>query len=497
MVGTDNARMRIRMPFNHKIVFIASEIYPFSKTGGLGDVLGSLPLALRNMGADVAVISPFYGRMSTGEYKLRLLSSRCPVGYPWPPITSEIYRADYHGLPVYFIQRGEYFDRRFYYNTHEGDYFDNCERFIFFCRACLEWARRMDVAPQLIHVHDWQAALVPAYMYFWRQIDPFWRDTKTMLTIHNLAFQGRFASRLFKHSGLPAEAWHMDGVEFWGDFNLLKAGIAYADMVSTVSPTYAEEILTPEFGCGLEGILAKRKSHMRGILNGADYSVWGPGNDRYLPCTYSQDDFSNKASCKENLLSELDLDPRLGDRPLLGFIGRLRRQKGIDLLIDILPQLMDMDLGVVVLGEGNLEFEAQLMELMETYPGKLAVRIGYTEDLAHRIQAASDIFLMPSRYEPCGLTQIYALRFGTPPVATNLGGLSDTIIPYPHPESTGFTFPEATADAFLQSIREAVDVYERPHEWDQIKHRAMRADFSWERAAERYFEVYRELGIDV
>jgi starch synthase len=485
------------MPFNHKIVFIASEIYPFSKTGGLGDVLGSLPLALRNMGADVAVISPFYGRMSTGEYKLRLLSSRCPVGYPWPPITSEIYRADYHGLPVYFIQRGEYFDRRFYYNTHEGDYFDNCERFIFFCRACLEWARRMDLAPQLIHVHDWQAALVPAFLYFWRQIDPFWRDTKTMLTIHNLAFQGRFASRLFKHSGLPAEAWNMDGVEFWGDFNLLKAGIAYSDMVSTVSPTYAEEILTPEFGCGLEGILAKRKSHMRGILNGADYSVWDPGNDRYLPCTYSADDFSNKAYCKENLLSELDLAPRLGGRPLLGFIGRLRRQKGIDLLIDILPRLMDMDLGVVVLGEGNLEFEAQLMELMETYPGKLAVRIGYTEDLAHRIQAAADIFLMPSRYEPCGLTQIYALRFGTPPVATNLGGLSDTIIPYPHPESTGFTFPEATADAFLASIRQAVDVFERPHEWDQIKHRAMLADFSWERAATRYIEVYRELGIDV
>jgi len=289
----------------------------------------------------------------------------------------------------------------------------------------------------------------------------------------------------------------MDGVEVWGDFNLLKAGIAYSDMVSTVSPTYAEEILTPKFGCGLEGILAKRKADLCGILNGADYSVWSPGNDRYLPCTYSAQDLSPKADCKKDLVAELALNPKLEKRPLLGFIGRLRRQKGIDLLIEILPKLMEMDLGVVVLGEGSLEFEAELMELMEEYPGRLAVRVGYTEDLAHRIQAASDIFLMPSRYEPCGLTQIYALRFGTPPVATNLGGLSDTIIPYPDPKCTGFTFPEATAEAFLQSIREAVAVFGKPAEWEKIKRRAMQADFSWERAAKRYLEVYRELGVDV
>ncbi|GFK96035.1 Glycogen synthase [Fundidesulfovibrio magnetotacticus] len=485
------------MPFHHKVVFVASEIYPFSKTGGLGDVLGALPLTLRRMGLDVCVITPFYGRLSTGEFKLRLISSRCPVGYPWAPITAEIYMADYHGLPVYFIQRGEYFDRRFYYNTHEGDYFDNCERFIFFCRACLEWSRRMDMAPRLIHVHDWQAGLLPAYMHFLRRTDPFWRDTRTMLTIHNLAFQGRFASRLFKESGLPAEAWHMDGVEFWGDFNLLKAGIAYADLVSAVSPTYANEILTPEFGCGLEGILSKRRPNLRGILNGADYSVWDPGSDRYLPCTYSTDDFDNKRNCKQHLLDEMDMDPSLLKRPLLGFIGRLRRQKGVDLLIDILPRLMEMNLGVVVLGEGNLEFEAQLMEMMEAYPARLHVRVGYTEDLAHRIQAASDIFLMPSRYEPCGLTQIYALRFGTPPVATNLGGLSDTIVPYPHPECTGFTFPEATAESFLESILQAVEVYQRPTEWAGIMRRAMQADFSWERAGARYLEVYSELGVHV
>jgi starch synthase len=485
------------MAFHHKIIFVASEIYPFSKTGGLGDVMGSMPLTLRKMGLDVAVITPFYGRMSTGDVKLRLIYSRCPVGYPWPPITADIYMAEYQGLPVYFIQRGEYFDRRYYYNTHEGDYFDNCERFTFFCRATLEWARRMDMAPSIVHVHDWQASLVPAFLHFFRRIDPFWRQTKTMLTIHNLAFQGRFASRLFWDSGLPSEAWAMNGVEYWGDFNLLKAGIAYSDMITTVSPTYAREILTPEFGSGLEGILNMRGDALRGILNGADYSVWNPEDDKYLPCSYTTRDLTGKRNCKLSLLAEMDLDPELADHPVLGFIGRFRSQKGIDLLIDIMPSLMDMDVGVVVLGEGNLAHEARMLELMETYPGKLSVRVGYTEDLAHRIQAGSDIFLMPSRYEPCGLTQIYALRFGTPPVATDLGGLSDTIIPYPNPDSTGFTFASADPEQFLQCIRQAVEVYGQPKKWNALCQRAMQADFSWQRAAEKYIEAYKELGLVV
>ncbi|MGE4506666.1 MAG: glycogen synthase, partial [Desulfovibrionaceae bacterium] len=273
--------------------------------------------------------------------------------------------------------------------------------------------------------------------------------------------------------------------------------IAYSDLVSTVSPTYAREILTEEFGCGLEGILNKRSPDLRGILNGADYSVWSPDDDKYLPCSFTPDDTQGKFNCKENLFTELDLNPAYLDKPLLGFIGRLRRQKGVDLLIDILPRLMEKDLTIAVLGEGSLAFEAQLMDLMETYPGRLAVRVGYTEDLAHRIQAASDIFLMPSRYEPCGLTQMYALRFGTPPVATSLGGLSDTIVAYPRPDCTGFTFPEAEAEPFYQSICQALDVFSRPDEWAAIRNRAMRTDYSWERAAARYVEVYREMGVDI
>lgn len=485
------------MKFNHKVLFVASEMYPFSKTGGLGDVMGALPLELKRQGVDVALISPYYGRLNTGDHQLRLVYSKCRVGYPWAPITADIYTAEHQGVPVYFVQRGEYFDRRYYYNTHDGDYFDNCERFIFFCRAVLAFASRLDGAPAIVHAHDWQSALVPAYLHFLRPEAPFWRDTKTILTIHNLAFQGRFASRLFFGSGLPPEAWNMDGAEYWGDFNLLKSGIAYSDLVTTVSPSYALEILFTQCGCGLEGILTKRAINLRGILNGADYAVWDPADDKYLPCTYSPDDLAGKALCKRNLLAELGMKKKLAKRPVLGFIGRLRRQKGIDLLIDILPRLMEQDIGVVVLGEGNLEFEARLQDLVERYPGRLGVRIGYTEDLAHRIQAASDIFLMPSRYEPCGLTQIYALRFGTPPVATAVGGLRDTIVPWPDPAATGFTFAAADPDLFYAAIVDAIELYSRPDEWRAMVVRAMRADFSWEKAARAYIQVYRELGAEL
>jgi len=486
-----------RMSKKPLILFVTAEIYPFSKTGGLGDVMGALPVALQRMGANVAVITPLYGRISTGDVHLRLVYPDCPVRYPWPPITAEIYQADYFGVPVYFIHRGEYFDRRFYYSTHGGDYFDNCERFIFFCRAALEWAKRLGPAPAVVHAHDWHAALVPAYLSFLRKTDPYWRNVKTVMTIHNLAFQGRFSSRLFWESGLPASAWHMEGAEFYGDFNLLKAGVMYADSVTTVSPSYAREIRTHRFGCGLEGVLEKRASDLSGILNGADYEVWDPANDKFLPATYSLGGMKGKRLCKLQLIDELGMDRDLEHRPLLGFIGRLRYQKGIDLLIRIMPELMRRDVGVVVLGEGNLRIEARLLELMEKYHGRLFVRIGYTEDLAHRIQAGTDIFLMPSRYEPCGLTQMYSLRYGTIPVATAVGGLKDTIVPYPRFNATGFIFAEPNPRLFLRAVSLAVYVWKKPGAWNRIRKRAMLESFSWERSAKGYLEVYKNLGTKI
>jgi starch synthase len=477
---------------SQQVFFVTSEVYPFSKSGGLGDVMGALPQAMHKGGLSTAVISPFYGRISSGSYQIRLTISDLPVGYPWAPITADVYEVDYHGVVLYFIHRGEYFDRRSYYYDYKGDYFDNAERFIFFCRAAIALMERLGAPPLIVHAHDWQAALLPAYIYFLRRSNPFWANTGTILTIHNLAFQGRFSSRLFEQSGLPPEAWNADGAEFFGDINLLKAGIAYADAVTTVSPSYAREILTEKFGCGLDGVLRQRELYLYGVLNGTDYAVWSPDNDPYLPSCYSAENLSGKQICKEYLINELGLKPEMANRPLLGFTGRLRGQKGIDLLNQIIPELMQHNVGVVILGEGNPVYEAHSLGLMENYQGQLCTVVGYTEDLAHRLQAASDIFLMPSRYEPCGLTQMYALRYGTPPVATAVGGLRDTIIPWPADNSTGFIFVNSTRQDFLNATMEAVKLWENnPDDWRNMILRAMNQSFTWERACREYTAIYR------
>ncbi|MDY0275116.1 MAG: glycogen synthase GlgA [Desulfomicrobium sp.] len=481
----------------HDVIFLTSEMYPFSKSGGLADVMGILPLTLVRLGLRVAVITPFYGRMSTGQHPVHLVHENCPVGYPWFDTTADIYRADYHGLPVYFIERGEYFDRRHYYCTYKGDYFDNCERFIFFCRAALTAIRHMGLGARIVHAQDWHAALAVAYLAFWRRSDPFWAGIRTVMSIHNLAFQGRFSYRLFEESGLPLEAWNMEGVEFYNSFNLLKAGIAYADKITTVSPTYAQEIITPEFGCGLEGILARRQADLTGILNGADYDIWSPDKDPILEQPYSADKPKGKIACKKALINTLDLDPALIHRPILGFIGRLRRQKGIDIVLDIVPELMKLNVGLVVLGEGRAEDEVRLMSIVEDYPGRVVGIIGYTEEMSHIIQAGTDIFLMPSRYEPCGLTQMYSLSYGTPPVATAVGGLRDTIVSYPNSEANGFIFDAPTPKALLTSVRKAVTVWEDREAWAIIQRNAMLSKFSWEKSAREYIHLYQSLHRDI
>jgi starch synthase len=344
----------------------------------------------------------------------------------------------------------------------------------------------------VVHAHEWQSALIPPYVYFRRRVSPFWETTATVFTLHNLAFQGRFSSRLFDETGLPDEAWDAKGVEFYGDLNMLKGGIAYADAVTTVSPSYSREILTEKFGCGLDGVLRSREFNLHGILNGADYSVWEPSSDPVLPGTYSADDPSGKTVCKRVLLRELGLDPALAERPVLGFIGRLRGQKGIDLVYRIMPDLMALDTGVIILGEGKPAHERAAVELMHAYPGRVAAVVSYTEDLAHRIQAGSDIFLMPSRYEPCGLTQMYALRYGTPPVATAVGGLRDTIIPWPADGSTGFIFLNSTPGEFFETIRRAVRLWEQDKDaWRRMMASAMAQAFTWERSSRQYINLYR------
>lgn len=484
------------MDVKPEICFVASEMYPFSKTGGLADVIGILPLTLYKMGCNVCVITPFYGRIATTEFSPHLVYEDMNVGYPWPEISADVFRASFHGMPVYFIDRGEYYDRRYYYCTYKGDYFDNCERFIFFCRAAMALMKKMGSPPKIVHSHDWHAALINSYIHYHKRHDPFWEDTATIFTIHNLAFQGRFSVRLFWDSGLPYEAWNMDGVEFYDSFNLLKGGIAHADLVTTVSPSYALEILTPEFGCGLEGILQKRSTDLMGILNGADYNVWNPGKDKYLEANYTVKNLKGKVVCKKDLIQNLCLSSRLMHRPILGFIGRLRSQKGIDLLLEIIPDLVKKDVGVAVLGEGDAEYEASLMNLVELYPDHVAGVVGYTEEMAHKIQAGTDIFLMPSRYEPCGLTQMYSLRYGTPPVATAVGGLKDTIVPYPNEKSTGFIFENPTSKDLLGALGKALELFEDKEAWAKLQARGMKADFSWKRSAELYIKTYQGIGYE-
>lgn len=479
------------------VIFATSEMYPFSKTGGLGDVMGALPLALQKMGVPVSVITPFYGRLKTGKHKISKAVDSLLVGYPWPPVTADIFATEIEGVQVYFIDRGEYFDRKHYYNTTSYDYFDNAERFIFFCRAAMSFIRQQGIAPAVVHAQDWQTGLIPAYVHYYKRIDPYWSQTKTVCTVHNLAFQGRFSNRLFDSCGLPAEAWNLDGVEFYGDLNMLKAGLSYSDKITTVSPSYAEEILTPEQGYGLTEVLKYRRKDLVGIINGADYNIWDPAVSKYLTANYSLDDLGGKKKCKEDLILELGLSPHLVNRPILGFIGRFRDQKGIDLLNSVVPGLMQYNIGIVVLGEGKEEYEEDSLELARAYPGKYKAVVKYTEDLAHRIQAGCDCFLMPSRYEPCGLTQMYALKYGSPPVATAVGGLRDSIIPWPSPEATGFTYKHANSQDLYKAILEALSVWENgPDEWQAMVLRAMKSEFTWEDSAKRYLDVYRELGYE-
>ncbi|MDR1241637.1 MAG: glycogen synthase GlgA [Deltaproteobacteria bacterium] len=476
------------------VFFVTSEMYPFSKTGGLGDVLGALPLTLFRMGVPAAVILPFY-RLTSSRHKILQTYYNIPVGYPWGPVTADVHKIVFNGMPVYFIERAEYYDRAAYYNTPKGDYFDNAERFIFFCRAALSFIRNLEEAPAVIHCHDWQTGLIPAYLHYYRNADSFWQNTSSVFTVHNLAFQGRFSSRLFVDSGLPSEAWSFSGVEYFGDLNMLKAALNYAGKITTVSPSYAREILTEKFGCGLDSVLRTRERDLVGILNGVNYAVWGPEASRYLPRLYSGQDMAGKKLCKDALILELGMSPHLRNRPILGFIGRLREQKGIDILYKIVPELMRRDVGIVVLGEGDHTFEAASERFAAEYPGRFSSIIKYTEPLAHRLHAGSDAFLMPSRYEPCGLTQMYALHYGTPPIATAVGGLRDTITPWPHSEATGFVFRDSSPEDFLESILQAVELWENnPEAWAAMVRRGMEKDFSWQRSANAYIEIYRELG---
>jgi len=479
-----------------KIFFLSSEVAPYAKTGGLADVAGSLPGALKRLGADVSVGLPFYRAVKEGSFQRQVVFKGLEVPLADQTLVGNVHATETEdGVPIYLFEREDLFDRPNLYRTTDGDYYDNLERFAFFSRAALVFAKATGLPFDVIHCHDWQTGLVPAYLRTLFRNDPAFSSTATLFTIHNIGYQGLFPEEKLFVCGLPPETFHPEGIEYWGAMSLLKAGIVYSDAITTVSPKYSLEIQTTEFGMGMEGILRKRSAVLTGILNGADYSVWNPTMDPHIASNYDADQLLEKMVDKAALLKETGLEPALLERPILGMISRLSNQKGCDLLIPILEELATMKVGVVILGEGEEQYESALSEAAVRYPGNVAVKIGFDEALAHRIMAGADMFLVPSLYEPCGLTQMYALKYGTVPVVRATGGLEDTIEEFdPWSKSGyGFKFGPYDSNAFLSAIQRAVDLWTDRETWETLMRKGMAADFSWDRSAERYLDLYQFL----
>ena len=463
---------------------VSSEAQPLAKSGGLADVVGALPAALREVGDEAAVVVPRYG--SIDLKRTRRVYDGIAVYLGPDRYDIAIYQAP-ADFPYYLVDCPPLFDRKGLYGESGMDYPDNHIRFAVFARAALAVARYL-FRTEIFHCHDWQAGLVPALLRSSFATDPTYLGAKTLFTIHNLGYQGLFPRTAMAEAALDPDLFRPDGLEFFGHISYIKGGIAFADALNTVSPTYAREIQTPEYGFGMDGALRARANVLSGILNGVDYNLWNPEVDTLIPARYSADDLAGKRVCKEQLLQEFGLPPAAMDRPLIGIVSRFTRQKGTDILAEIAGQLAADDVYLVALGSGEPEYEAFFRQMAADHPGRIAVRLGFDNGLAHRIEAGSDIFVMPSRYEPCGLNQIYSLRYGTVPVVRATGGLDDTI-----EEGTGFKFWEYSGPAFLGAVREAVGAFGNPEAWQEIMRRGMHKDFSWKASATLYSALYRRL----
>jgi starch synthase len=467
-----------------RVLMVSSEAAPLAKTGGLADVVGSLPLALRSFGDEVAVVIPRYGSIDLKG--ARRVYDHIPVHFGPVRYDTAIYQAA-EEYPVFLVDCPPLYDRKGFYGESGIDYPDNHIRFAVFARAAIGVARGL-FRTDLFHCHDWQAGLLPAYLTTTFATDPTFLGTRTLFTVHNLGYQGLFPTKVLPDLALDGTVYRPDGMEFFGQISYVKSGIAFSDALNTVSPTYAREIQTPEYGFGLDGILRARANVLSGILNGVDYREWSPDTDPLIPARYSVQDLSGKRICKEQLLQEFGLPLEQIDRPLIGIVSRFTRQKGADLLAEVAGEIVAEDTYLVALGTGDPEYEEFFRRMTAEHPGRIAVRIGFDNALAHRIEAGADIFLMPSRYEPCGLNQIYSLRYGTVPVVRATGGLDDTI-----EEGTGFKFAEYSGQALLGAIREAVGAFSNQDAWREMMRRGMEKDFSWKASAGAYSALYRRM----
>ena len=475
-----------------RVVFVAPEGVPFSKTGGLADVVGALPKALAKLGPKLEVVLPRYRMTKPGIPEPKMHSLTLPLGTGFK--FASVQNAGIAGkVRTFLIECPSIFDREGLYQEDGEDYPDNAIRFAAFSLAALELIKRSATPPDIIHCHDWQTALVPIYLRNLYQDDDFFRNTSVVFTIHNVGYQGLFPAGTLPQISLHAGLFTMDFLEYYGKVNLLKGGIVFSDFITTVSPKYAEEIQTKEFGCGLEGVYRSRRDHLRGILNGVDYSVWNPTTDKLIPARYSAEDMSGKVACKKALLERMGVREPVAERPALGIVSRFVPQKGFDLIAEIADQLAAWDLYLVALGTGDPVYEDIFRDIAAMYPDKFLVAVDFDNTLAHQIEAGSDMLLMPSRYEPGGLNQLYSLKYGTVPIVRATGGLDDTIEAFDGQSGTGFKFSEYTGSALLEATEQAIAVYRRPEVWRQLVSNGMRMDFSWGRSAEKYLEIYQDL----
>ena len=472
-----------------KILFVASEGLPFSKTGGLADVVEALPKALAAMGHDVAVLLPRYRDTKAGGVVAPSLTIPMGDTLRFPAILSG---ARLRGVRYYFVEDPEYFDREHLYGVSGKDYPDNAERFAEFARVAIEFCKNVWM-PNVIHCHDWQSALVPVFLRTLYRQDPAVESLPVVFTIHNMGYHGTFPRGVMKKIGLPESLFKIDAMEFYARVNFLKGGLVFSDYLTTVSRKYAEEIKTPEYGHGLDGVVRDRAAHLVGILNGVDYAVWNPEKDKLIAAKYSMKDLSGKLACKKNLLELFNLPAESVNKPLVGIVSRFADQKGFDLIAEAAPDLLAEDVTIVALGAGEPKYEMMFEELAKMYPETVGVKVAYDNVIAHKIEAGADLFLMPSRYEPCGLNQIYSLKYGTVPVVRATGGLDDTIEAF-DPETgqgTGFKFQLYDSAALLGAAREALAMFRNdPATWRRIQANGMAKDFSWQASAVEYARLY-------